>query len=101
MSLEDRLYPLLTVYERLPQQVRNGIGLGYRLLPKGWRYGARFGEFKQLAVAGERWSADEIRDYQLKQLRAVLHHAANHCPFYEKRFMRAGSGPKTFAALKI
>ena len=43
MSLEDRLYPLLTLYERLPQRVRNVVGFGYRLLPKGWRYGARFG----------------------------------------------------------
>ena len=81
MSLEDRLYPFLAAYERLPQRIRNGIGFGYRLLPKGWRYGARFGEFQQLAVAGEQWSADEIQSYQLKQLRAVLHHAANHCPF--------------------
>ena len=94
MSLEDQLYPLLTLYERLPQRVRNGVGFGYRLLPKGWRYGARFGEFKELAVAGEQWSVEEIQDYQLKQLRAVLHHAANHCPFYEKRFLRAGFRPE-------
>src|SRR5438067_11596824 len=100
MSLEDWLYPLLSLYERLPQRVRNGGGFGSRLLPKGWRYGARFGEFKELAVAGERWSVEEIQDYQLKQLRAVLHHAANHCPFYEKRFLRAGFRPESVHALQ-
>src|SRR4029453_17278539 len=100
MSLEDRLYPLLSVYERLPQPVRNGIGFGYRLLPTGWRYGARFGEFRQLAVAGERWSADEIQTYQLKELRTVLHHATNHCPYYEKRFMRAGFRPENVRAFE-
>jgi phenylacetate-CoA ligase len=100
MSLEDRLYPLLTVYERLPQSVRNGIGFGYRILPKAWRYGARYGEFKQLAVGGDSWSAGEIQDYQLRQLRAVLHHAANHCPFYEKRFIRAGFRPENVRCLE-
>src|SRR4026208_2605047 len=94
MSLEDRLYPLITLYERLPQRVRNVAGFGYRCLPKSWRYGARFGEFKELAVVGEQWSVDESRNYQLKQLRTVLHPAANHCPFYERSFMRAGFRPE-------
>ncbi len=100
MSLEDRLYPLLSLYERLPQRVRNGIGLGYRWLPKTWRYGARYGEFKELTLGGEQWSVEEIRHYQLKQLRVVLHHAANHCPFYQKRFVRAGFRPENVRGLE-
>ena len=94
MSLEDQLYPLLDSYNALPRWIQSTLGTTYRHLPRSWRYGARFGEFKELAVAGEQWSVEEIQEYQLKQLRAVLHHAANHCPFYEKRFLRAGFRPE-------
>lgn len=95
MSLEDQLYPLLSLYERLPGGLRGALGACYRGLPRSWRYGACYGEFKRLAAAGEAWSADEIRDYQLRQLRIVLHHAANHCPFYQRRFLRAGFRPES------
>ena len=94
MSLEDQLYPLLDSYNALPRWLQATLGTTYRHLPRSWRYGARYGEFKALAVAGEQGSVEEIQDYQLKQLRAVLHHAANHCPFYEKRFLRAGFRPE-------
>src|SRR2546427_25394 len=98
MSLEDQLSPFLESYNALPRWLRLTLGTAYRHLPHGWRYGARYGEFKDLAVAGEQWSVEEIQDYQLKQLRAVLHHAANHCPFYEKRFLRAGFRPENVHA---
>ncbi|HEY2572633.1 MAG TPA: hypothetical protein VGH65_01145, partial [Verrucomicrobiaceae bacterium] len=34
------------------------------------------------------------RSYQLKHLRAVLHHASSHCPYYQRSFMRAGFRPE-------
>src|SRR5438309_135629 len=37
---------------------------------------------------------DLLCETNLKRFRAVLHHAANHCPFYERRFMRAGFRPE-------
>src|SRR5882724_7651720 len=94
MSLEDQLYPLLPIYHRLPQGIRSAIGSVYRRLPHAWRYGARYGQFKKLATAGETWSVDEVQNYQLRQLRAVLHHAASHCPYYQRTFMRAGFRPE-------
>lgn len=90
MSLEDRLYPLLSLYERLPQGVKRGIGLAYRQLPTSWRLGARYREFVELSRACEQWNPEEIAAYQLKQLRQVLMQAGAHCPYYEKRFARAG-----------
>src|SRR5262245_30300115 len=94
MSLEDRLYPLLSVYERLPQGVRRALGAAYRTLPANWRWGARYSEFRKLTEEAERWSAEQTRDFQMKQLRSVLHHAANYCPFYQTRFIRAGFRPE-------
>jgi phenylacetate-CoA ligase len=94
MSLEDRLYPLLSAYHGLPRGVQSGLGLAYRWLPESWRWGSRYREFKRLTEDTERWSWEELRDYQLKQLRIVLHHAANYCPFYQRTFARAGFRPE-------
>src|SRR5437667_10460559 len=94
MSLEDQLYPLLDSYNALPRWLQSALGTAYRHLPQGWRYGARYGEFKKLAAAGESWSVEEIQNFQLRQLRAVLHHAANHCPYYRRSFLRAGFRPE-------
>ena len=99
MSLEDRLYPMLSLYERLPDGVRRAAGLAYRCLPKGFRLGARYAEFETLAREGEGWSAEEIREYQFKQLRSLLLQAASHCVFYQRSFARAHFRPEEFRSL--
>ena len=100
MSLEDQLYPLLDSYNALPGWLQALLGSAYRQLPRSWRYGARYNEFTKLAAAAENWSVEDIQVYQLKQLRAVLHHAANHCPFYQKSFARAGFRPENVHSLE-
>ncbi|HXT42185.1 MAG TPA: hypothetical protein VN887_19410 [Candidatus Angelobacter sp.] len=94
MSLEDKLYPLLDSYNALPRWLQSVLGTAYRQLPQSWRYGARYGEFKKIAMEGEHWPLEETQHYQLKQLRAVLHHAASHCPYYQRSFGRAGFRPE-------
>lgn len=93
MSLEDRLYPLLFFYERLPHGLKKSIGTAYRHLPRGWRLGRRFGEFEKLSRDVETWSPDQIRDYQLRQLRQVLNHASTYSEFYQRTFFQAGFRP--------
>ena len=94
MSLEDKLYPLLSVYEKLPEGLKRGIGVAYRLLPTAIRRGRHYREFQELAEASETWNADQIRQYQLLQLRRTLHHANAYCPFYQRRFAEAGFRPE-------
>src|SRR5438045_9185941 len=94
MSLEDRLYPFLAAYNALPPWAQFAAGIAYRILPRNWRWGARYAEFTELAKAGEDWSPTEIEEYQLKQLRFVLHHAANFCPYYKRLFMKTGFRPE-------
>lgn len=86
MSLEDRLYPLLSLYERLPHGLKRGLGWTYRRLPARVRLGARYGEFRRLARDAESWSVDAIAEFQLRLLRQTLVHAGNFCPFYQRRF---------------
>ncbi len=99
MSLEDKLYPFLETYQSLPGWMRQLSGRLYRRLPRAWRWGARYPEFKRLAAEGEDWSPAQIQAYQLKHLRTVLHHASNYCPYYEKRFLRARFRPEALGSL--
>jgi phenylacetate-CoA ligase len=94
MGFEDRLYPLLSGYERLPRSVKHALGAAYRFLPPGWRLGRRYAEFHRLAEEVESWSIDQIGEYQLKQLRQTLVQAGNYCAFYQKQFARAGFRPE-------
>ena len=93
MSLEDKLYPLLSLYERLPQGARNAIGATYRLLPRRIRYGKAYGEFRQLAEESPEWSVAEIAEYHVRELRRTLVNAASYCPFYQRAFAKAGFDP--------
>ena len=94
MSLEDRLYPLLSIYERLPQGAKWAVGACYRRLPRRWRLGASYEEFRRLTEEGESCSLEEVHQYQFKELRRVLIQAGNYCPFYQRRFAQAGFRPE-------
>jgi len=100
MSLEDRLYPLLPAYDSLPRRVQSALGFAYRCLPESWRWGSQYKHFKRLTEDSERWSWDQLRAYQLKQLRIVLHHAASSCPFYQHAFARAAFRPEEVRELE-
>ena len=99
MSLEDRLYPWLSAYNALPHWTQSFLGAAYRSLPKSWRWGSRYSEFADLAKSAEKWSPGEIQEYQLRQLRMVLHHAANFCPYYQRSFADATFRPEHVRSL--
>ena len=99
MSLEDRLYPLLAMYNRLPQGARNFIGSVYRRLPRRVRYGKAYGEFRELTEEAPSWSDSDIREYQLRELRRTLVNAASYCPFYTRAFAKAGFRPDAMRSL--
>jgi phenylacetate-CoA ligase len=96
MSLEDRLYPLLSVYDRFPPGAKKFIGASYRMVPERIRRGKNFSHFKNLFEQGEGWSREEIWEYQFKQLRRTLNNANSFCPFYARRFAEAGFLPYKF-----
>jgi len=96
MSLEDKLYPLLSVYERLPRGPKWALGFAYRQLPESFRRGKSYREFKQLAEEGEHWDRKQIEEFQFQELRRVLQHAQEHCPFYRERFQQQGFDVRKF-----
>jgi phenylacetate-CoA ligase len=94
MSLEDRLYPFLSLYERFPPGLKRAIGWSYRRLPVKWRMGPHYPNFCRLAADVESWRAEEIAEYQLRHLRQVLIQAGSYCPFYRHHFARAHFQPE-------
>lgn len=94
MSLEDRLYPLLALYERFPHGLKRSLGWAYRQLPTRLRLGGRYREFQRLAGEAESWSLEQIAEFQFKHLRQTLVQAGNFCPFYQRRFAEARFQPE-------
>jgi phenylacetate-CoA ligase len=96
MSLEDKLYPLLSLYDRMPRGLKRAIGFTYRQLPENLRRGEHYRAFRKLAEEGEHWTREQIADFQLGELKKTLRHASDHCPFYRKRFAESGFQAEAF-----
>ena len=90
MSLEDKLYPFLALYDRFPDAVKWGLGVSFRQLPQSIRRGKHYGHFRALAEESEHWDEKRISEYQLNQLRRTLDVAKTHCPYYQRRFAEVG-----------
>lgn len=97
MSLEDKLYPLLAVYERSPTWFRESIGRAYRTLPETARWGPAYRQFRELTESFEYWDRATVLEYQRSQLEQTLQNAYAHCPFYRERFDQANAAPRSSA----
>jgi phenylacetate-CoA ligase len=100
MSLEDKLYPLLSLYDRFPQKLKWGLGFAYRHLPTSIRRGRHYLEFKKLVEEGEHWDRDQIEEFQLRQLRKTLHQANSYCPYYQRKFAEARFRPESVQSFR-
>lgn len=99
MSLEDTLYPLLKLYESVPQPVKSLAGRAYRAIPVSLRYGREYTQFQNDARDVESWDPETIRRYQINALRESLIAAAK-APFYKQRFTACGADPAKFESLE-
>lgn len=99
MSLEDRLYPLLKLYEAAPQAVKSLAGRVYRTIPTRYRHGNSYPRYQAEAREVESWDRETIRKYQIHELRESLV-AASKAPFYARQFVERGLEPAKFEALE-
>lgn len=100
MALEDKLYPLLRLYDRFPESIRNGLGRVYRALPDSIKWGKAFRQFSNLALDCRAWPAPKIRRFQTDELSTQIHTVWNHCPRYREVFTKAGLSPEDFRSLE-
>lgn len=94
MPIEDKLYPLLKTYDRIPTGLKNFVGTIYRFLPSRWKWGPEYSAFQKLIRESLEWDEDDIREYQVKQLRSVLMRAQANCYWYQQRFAEAKFHPE-------
>jgi phenylacetate-CoA ligase len=99
MSLEDKLYPLLKLYEAAPQPIKSVVGRAYRAVPAALRYGRNYTRFQSEAHEVESWDADAIERYQIRALRESLI-AASQSPLNRVRFATRGLNPERFESLE-
>lgn len=99
MSVEDKLYPFLRLYEAAPQPIKTMVGRAYRALPHSWRHGAAYERFLAEAQRVESWDASTIERYQIAALRESLV-AASRAPLYARRFAEACVDPAEFSSLE-
>jgi phenylacetate-CoA ligase len=98
MSLEDKLYPFLRVYEAAPQPVKSVVGRAYRALPSRLRHGRAYERFQREAAASESWTPEDMAKYQLQAVKESLL-AAYESSFYRERFQAAGVNPAKLESL--
>jgi phenylacetate-CoA ligase len=103
MNLQECMASLVAPSAWPPGGAKRMLGAAYRRLPRSWRQGGRYAEFRSLAEAGEGWTVEEVQPYQIRQLRQVLIQAGNYCPFYQDAFAKTAFRPemvKDFADLR-
>jgi len=78
----------------LPFPVKQSIKYIYGIIPPRIRYGKVFWDTYNFLQESQWWSREKLEDYQLQQLRKLLHHAYDNVPYYRRIFDERGLKPK-------
>jgi len=65
----------------------------------GKKYGFNFREHYDIVMENQYWKADQIHDYQLGEVKKILHHAWDNVPYYRRKFTELGFHPGDFKEL--
>jgi len=83
--MEDTLYPFLNVYRRLPSWMQTAIGFSYRALPKWFRLGPFYDEYKRrINHFISLTKSAELSALQLDLLKETVNSAVLDVPFYRQ-----------------
>ncbi len=64
------------------------------MVPPEFLLGKNYRQWARIVGESDRWTADQVREYQLKQLRDILQLAYDKSPYYRDSFAAAGVDPK-------
>lgn len=68
-------------------------------IPFEWRYNPEFSQFKKFLRESQYWSKQKLDEYQYERIKAILEHAENFVPYYQKKFAEYGISSKDFVNL--
>ncbi len=60
----------------------------YDLMPPSWRYGKIYTESEDFLKKSEKWSLQELVEYQNEKLQQLIAHAYENVPYYREVFQR-------------
>jgi phenylacetate-CoA ligase len=90
---------LKRIYERTPHWLKELSGLVCSHLPPVLIYGREFISYKKLLEKSQWWDREQLTQYQITRLRALLDHAYQNVPYYRKLFTERGLKPVEFSSL--
>ena len=88
--LEDRLYPLVRLYQELPGPVATAVGAGYRRVPERLKFGAQYLTTRSVLEDTEQWDPAALADFQWAATLRTLRYAARKVPWYGRTWAEHG-----------
>jgi len=86
--------------EKLPYPIKQAAKYLYGVIPLRIRYRKEFWETYKFLQESQWWSKEKLEEYQMQQLRKLLHHAYENVPYYRRLFDKKGINPYEFKELK-
>ncbi|MBE9594176.1 MAG: phenylacetate--CoA ligase family protein, partial [Proteobacteria bacterium] len=80
--------------KNLPYPLKQGLKYAYGAIPLSIRYGKVFRETYAFLQESQRWSREQLEEYQLQQLTRLLRHAYENVPYYRRVFDDRGLKPE-------
>jgi phenylacetate-CoA ligase len=80
-------------------KIKSALRPIYYRLPATICYGKSFAPTLRLLRQSQHWSADQLNNFQITKLRAMLIHCAKNVPYYRRLFRTVGFDPQQFRSL--
>jgi phenylacetate-CoA ligase len=88
------------VWERLPYPAKKVLGAVLGTVPPAYLLGKRFRDTLRFLQASDQWSLEQIREYQLRQLRSICTLAYERTAYYRRTFDQAGFHPNDLKTIE-
>ena len=88
------------LWDSTPRPVRKALGCVLRTVPKGVLLGKRFRQQVAFAEQSQWWSIEQVREYQLSNVRTLCEIAYSKTQYYRKAFDAAGFLPSELKGLE-
>ena len=79
---------------KAPSWIKKPIKYVYGLIPYEKRMGKVFWDTYNFLQESQWWGKEKLEEYQMQQLKELLHHAYENVPYYRKVFDERGLRPK-------
>jgi len=84
------------IKKKIPAPIRSYAKYVYSFVHPSYRYSKTFWETYNFLQKSQWWSKEKLEEYQMQQLRRLLHHAYENVPYYRRLFNEIGMNPYKF-----